>query len=117
MRTAAALLAFIVGALSIVAGAKAMQGWNPGWNVIAWLPVYNFGMGLFTVALPAVLIWKNSPYAMGAAVVTLAIHGIVALLLLTVFRSAVATQSILAMSSRFIAWVAIIALFYFSKKG
>jgi hypothetical protein len=93
-----------------------MQGWNPGWNVVAWLPVYNFVMGIFTVAVPTILIWKNYPYAMSAAIVTLAIHGIVALLLVTVFRSTVATQSMLAMASRFVTWLVIIGLLYFARK-
>jgi hypothetical protein len=112
----AAILSFVIGAMSIAAGGKAIQGWNPGWNVVAWLPVYNFLMGVLTVAVPTVLIWKNHQYAMIASLMTLAIHGIVALLLLTVFRSMVATQSILAMASRFITWLVIIALLYFSKR-
>jgi hypothetical protein len=43
----ASLFAFLVGIMSIVAGGKAMQGWNPGYSVITWLPVYNFVMGFY----------------------------------------------------------------------
>ena len=44
----ASILAFLVGIMSIVAGGKAMQGWNPGYSVLSWLPVYNFMMGIST---------------------------------------------------------------------
>ncbi|MDD2923211.1 MAG: hypothetical protein PHQ36_13075 [Anaerolineales bacterium] len=70
------ILAFIVGALSIIAGGMAMRGWNPGYFVLNWLPVYNFVMGIFTL-LPAALIWKNSRYAMPAAVATFGVHAVV----------------------------------------
>jgi hypothetical protein len=41
----ASVLAFILGGLSIFAGALAMTGWEPGYFVLNWLPVYNFILG------------------------------------------------------------------------
>jgi len=116
MGKAAAILSFIIGAMSIVAGAEVIRGWNPGWSVLNWLPVYNFVMGIFTVIVPTVLIWKNHRQAIAVAIATLSIHAVVTILLLTAFRSAVAPQSILAMTSRFIVWLVILALTYFSVK-
>ena len=52
MNQIASILAFIIGIMSIVAGGKAMRDWDPGYSVIAWLPVYNFGMGILTL-IPA----------------------------------------------------------------
>jgi hypothetical protein len=116
MTKAAAILSFIIGAMSIAAGGKVLQGWQPGWSVLNGLPLYNFAMGIFTVLVPTILIWKNHRYAMFAALVTLSVHALVTLLLLTFFRDAVATQSILAMTSRSAVWIVIIALLYFAKK-
>ena len=66
----ASVLAFLVGGLSIFAGALAMTGWEPGYFVLNWLPIYNFTLGTLTVLIPAILIWKNSKDAMPAAIVT-----------------------------------------------
>lgn len=106
----ASILALLIGSMSIVAGALAMTGWEPGYFVLNWLPVYNFILGTLTVLIPAILIWKNSKHAMPAAIVTFSIHAIVTLLLLTVFRGTVAANSIGAMIFRLVTWLIILAL-------
>jgi hypothetical protein len=111
----ASVLVFIIGAMSIVAGGKAMRGWNPGYSVLAWLPIYNFVMGIVTL-VPAILIWVNSRYAMATSLVAFGIHVLVLLLLLTVFREAVARQSIAAMLFRLVAWLVILALMIFGAR-
>ncbi len=111
----AAGLAFLIGALSIFAGGMAMRGWNPGYNVLTWLPVYNFGMGILTVLLPAILIWKNHPLALLTAIIFFGIHFVVTAVLLLGFREVVATQSLLAMTFRLVVWLIIIALLYFTS--
>jgi hypothetical protein len=113
----ASVLAFIIGGLSIFAGALTMTGWEPGYFVLNWLPVYNFILGLLTVFIPAILIWKNSKYAMPAAIATFSIHGIVTLLLLTVFRGTVAANSIGAMIFRLVTWLIILALMGVQRRG
>ena len=112
----AAGLAFLIGALSIFAGAMAMRGWNPGYRVLGWLPVYNFGMGILTVLIPAILIWKNHPLAFFAAITFFGIHLFATSLLLLKFRDVVATQSLLAMTFRLVVWLIILALMYFVQK-
>ena len=111
----AAGLAFFVGAFSIFAGGMAMRGWNPGWSVLKWLPMYNFGMGILTVLIPAVLIWKNHPLAFFAAIAFFIIHLIATAILLLAFRDVVATQSLLAMTFRLVVWLIILVLMYFTK--
>jgi len=106
----ASVLAFIIGILSIFAGALTMTGWEPGYFVLNWLPVYNFILGTLTVFIPAILIWRNSQYAMPAAIATFSIHAIVTLLLLTVFLGTVAANSIGAMTFRLVTWLIILAL-------
>ncbi len=113
----AAVLAFVVGGFSIAAGAMAMRGWNPGYSVLSWLPVYNFAMGILTILIPAILIWRGSPYAMTSAIVFCVIHASVTALLLLAFRETVATQSLLAMTFRVTVWLAILALLYFHTRG
>ena len=106
----ASVLAFLVGGLSIFAGALAMMGWEPGYFVLNWLPVYNFILGVMTIFIPAIFIWKNSKYAIPTAIATFSIHAIVTLLLLTVFRGTVAANSIGAMIFRLVTWIIILTL-------
>lgn len=112
----AAILAFIIGAMSVIAGAKVLQGWNPGYFVLNWLPVYNFGMGVLTVLIPSILIWRESRLASPTAIGTFGIHAVVLLVLITVFRGTVATESILAMLFRLVTWVVILGLMFFARR-
>ena len=48
--------------MSIVAGGMVMRGWQPGYSILSWLPVYNFTVGLLNF-IPAVLLWINHRYA------------------------------------------------------
>lgn len=107
----ASILAFLVGIMSIVAGGKAMQGWDPGYDVLSWLPIYNFVMGILAL-IPAILLWVNHRYALATSVATLGIHTLVLLLLLSAFRGEVAFQSIAAMIFRLVVWVVILVLLY-----
>ena len=106
----AGVLAFVIGALSIFAGGMAMRGWNPGYSVLGWLPVYNFVMGVLTVFIPAILLWRESRHARASALIFFGVHAVVTVLLLLAFRDVVATQSILAMTSRLAVWLVILAL-------
>jgi len=108
------ILAFLVGAMSIVAGGMVMRGWRPGYSVLSWLPVYNFVMG-FLALIPAVLLWVDNRYALTASIVTFGIHAVVLLLLLTFFRGQVANQSIGAMAFRLAAWIVILTLLWFRR--
>jgi hypothetical protein len=108
------ILAFLVGAMSIVAGGMVMRGWRPGYSILSWLPVYNFVLGLLTL-IPAYLLWMDNRYAFTASIVTFALHAVVLLLLLTFFCGQVATQSIGAMSFRVVVWIIILALLWFRR--
>lgn len=46
LHKAAAILALIIGGMAIFAGGKVLLGNDPGYSVIDWLPIYNFGIGL-----------------------------------------------------------------------
>lgn len=116
MNKIASILAFILGGLSILAGGMAARGWDPGYFVLNWLPVYNFIMGLLTVLIPAILIWRNSRYAMPAAIATFSIHATVTLLLLSAFRGTPAAESILAMTFRLVVWLIILSLIFFQSR-
>jgi hypothetical protein len=112
----AATLALIIGAMAIFAGGRVLLGTDPGYYVIEWLPVYNFSVGVVTVMVTAVLIWKNSRYARPAASATLAAHTLVMLLLLATYGDVVAPDSLVAMTLRIVVWVVILALLFFVAK-
>lgn len=106
------VLAVVIGIMAIFVSTKAMRGWQPGWKVIPWLPVYNFVMGILSL-VPAVLLWINHPYALTTSLITVGIHAIVLLLLLTFFRDRIAAQSARAMGFRVVVWVVILVLLWF----
>ena len=108
------IFAFLVGIMSIFAGGMVLRGWRPGYNVLSWLPVYNFAVGLLTL-IPAYLLWVNSRYSLTASIVIFSIHAIVLVLLFTIFRNTAAFQSIGAMSFRVVVWIAILALLWFRR--
>jgi hypothetical protein len=110
---AAAILAFVIGAMAIFAGGRVLLGQDPGYYVIDWLPVYNFSAGVVTFMLTAVLIWKNSRFALPAAVATFAAHSAVMLILQTAYQDVVAPDSIQAMILRMIVWAVVLALMLF----
>lgn len=113
----ASILAFIIGAMAIFAGGKVLLGIDPGYYVIDWVPVYNFGMGLISVLFTVVLLWKNHRFAFTAAGATFAAHSIVMILLQTVYRSTVAAESIQAMTIRMIVWAVILSLLFIQSRS
>lgn len=106
----AAGLAFLLGAFSIVAGRQAAAGWDPGYAVLDWLPLYNLAAGVWTVLVPAILIWRSSRYAVPVSIATLAMHTAVLVLLLSGAIGVPATQSLLAMTFRIGVWLVVIGL-------
>lgn len=106
----ASILALVIGAMGIYAGGQVLLGSTPGYNVIPWLPVYNFSVGVITFFFITILIWKNNRFAITAAVSTLAVHSIVLVILQTGYSSFVAPDSLRAMIIRIVVWMVILAL-------
>lgn len=77
----AAVLAFIIGAMAVFAGAQVLLGNDPGYYVINWVPVYNYTAGILTVFITAILIWRGSKLAWFAAITTFSLHTLVMILL------------------------------------
>jgi hypothetical protein len=112
----AAILAWIIGVMSVIAGGKVLLGAPPDYYVVDWLPIYNFIVGVVTVLVTAVLIWRNSRYALLAAIVTLAANVLGLLMLLIAFRDVVAQASLAAMTFRIVVWLIILALMVAARK-
>jgi len=113
----ASILAVIIGAMAVFAGGQVLfLGKQMDYYVINWLPYYNFTMGVISVLVTAVLIWKNSRYAMPAAIATFAVHALVMLVLLTAYKGVVAPDSIVAMSVRLVVWAVILILMYLQSR-
>ncbi len=106
----AAILAFIIGAMAVVAGGRVLLGKDPGYYVINWLVLYNYTIGILTVFITAILIWTKHRFALPAAIVTFGIHALVMLIILTVYSGIVATDSIVAMAIRLVVWTIILGL-------
>lgn len=108
----ASILAFTIGGMAIVAGGQVLLGKDPGYYVVNWVPVYNYTVGILTVFVTAILIWTYHRFALPAAIATLGFHGVVMLILQTIYSSVVAPESIRAMTIRLVAWVIILGLLF-----
>ncbi|PKO05737.1 MAG: hypothetical protein CVU41_09935 [Chloroflexi bacterium HGW-Chloroflexi-3] len=106
----AAVLALIIGAMAVFAGAQVLLGNDPGYYVINWVPVYNYTAGILTVFITAILIWRGSKLAWFAAITTFSLHTLVMVILQTAYRDVVAVDSIRAMTIRMIVWAIILVL-------
>lgn len=109
----ASVLAFIIGAMAIFAGAKVLIGIDPGYNVINWLPLYNYTMGILTFFITAALLWANSRLSKPIAIGTFSLHSVVMLILQSAYRDVVASESIQAMTIRMFVWAIILTLMFF----
>jgi hypothetical protein len=108
----AAILAAIIGAMAVFSGGRVLLGNLPDYYLIDWLPVYNFTIGVASLLVTAVLIWKQHRYAWPAAVTTLSLHALVMLILLTAYWNVVAVDSLVAMTVRMVTWIIIMAFLY-----
>lgn len=104
----AAILALIIGAISVFAGSKVLLGIDTkDYTVLNWLVIYNVIFGLISI-IAAYLIWTKHRLAKKAIAFILASH-ILLLLYLNFFNDIVALESINAMTFRIGIW-SIIAL-------
>ncbi len=109
-RKIAAVIAFAIGAMSIVAGSQVMLGKVMDYYVIDWLPIYNLIVGLLSVFITAILIWRGSKFAMPAAIATFVSHSAVMVILQTAYQDVVAPDSIKATTVRMVLWAIILVL-------
>lgn len=112
----AAALAFVIGAMAVFAGGQVLLGKLPDYYVINWLPVYNYTVGILTVFVTVALIWMKHRLALPVAIVTFSVHTLVMLVIQTSYRGVVATDSIMAMTIRLIAWAIILTLMFFQTR-
>lgn len=112
----AAVLAWIIGGMGVLAGGQTLLGRLPGWNVISWLPVYNFVVGVLTVLIVAPLIWRSHRYALPAGLAVFGANLAVVLTLQVAFRDTVARESIGAMLLRLAVWIVIIGILYWQAR-
>lgn len=109
-RKIAAVIAFAIGAMSIFAGSQVVLGKIMDYYVIDWLPIYNLIVGLITVFITAILIWRGSKFAMPAAIATFVSHSAVMLVLQIAYKDVVAPDSIKATTVRIVLWAIILIL-------
>jgi len=112
MNKVAAALAFVIGMMAVVAGGQVLLGKVPDYNVIDWLPLYNYTIGILTVFVTTLLLWTNSKLARPAAIATFFIHAIIMLILQIAYRDVVAIDSVVAMTIRLTTWFIILILMF-----
>ena len=113
----ATILSFIIGALAVFIGIRVVfLGQEMFYYVIDWLPVYNLILGLLTLFITTILIWKNSPIALPASIATLVSHSAVTLFLLIAYKDTVSIFSLVSMLIRLVFWIIILRLLLIQRK-
>ena len=112
----AAGLAFVIGAMAVIAGGQVVLGLLPDYYVIGWLPIYNLTLGLVSALFASVVIWRNSRLALPSALTVLGLHALVMSILLTAYRHVVAVDSLRAMTVRLAVWMIIPILLLVARR-
>ena len=113
----AALLALLIGAMSVFAGSKVLFGIDTKeYTVLNWLVLYNVIFGVISI-IAAYLLWKKSLFSKRIIIFILVAHTSITIYL-NFFNETVAPESIKAMGFRISIWVVIslLTLFTFNLK-
>lgn len=111
MHKIAAIIALLIGIMSVISGSKVLMGIDiKDYTVLNWLVIYNVIFGAISI-VAAFLIWKNNSIAKKMVVFILASHTFIAIYLYF-FSESVASESIKAMSFRISLWILIYLLTY-----
>jgi hypothetical protein len=115
----AAVLALIIGLLSIKEGGSVLLGLSTKtYHVLPWLVTYNVALGFVSVGA-GIGLWTQRGWGSMLAAVILILHGLVflAVFLLFEFGKGAAFQSVMAMLFRTVVWLAIYSLVLKGKEG
>lgn len=113
----AAVLALIIGLLSIKEGGSVLLGLTTKpYHVLPWLVMYNVALGFVSV-VAGIGLWTERGWGSRLAAVILILHGMVFLVVFMMFEfgKAVAFQSVLAMLFRTVVWLAIYSMLLWKK--
>ncbi len=115
----AAILATIIGLLSIKAGMSVLLGIStPTYPVLQWLVVYNVVLG-FVSLIAGIGLWTRQKWGATLAIIIASLHGLVFITLTTMFalERTVAPISLMAMLFRTTIWLVIIAFLAWKNKA
>lgn len=113
-----AIAAVLFGLITIVAGTRVLAGADPGYVVFRPLLIFNVAMGIAYVAA-GVLAWRNVNHGKRAAAAIFILNAIVlgTIWYLYLLGSAIAIESLRAMSLRTVVWLLLfIGLAWLSRK-
>ena len=115
----AAILAIILGLLSIKEGGSVLLGiTTKAYTILPWLVWYNVVLGLASV-ITGTGLWMKRAWGVKFAATIVSLHGLVLMILviLYAFREAVAMFSIMAMIFRTLVWVGLMILVKWRSSG
>jgi uncharacterized membrane protein (DUF2068 family) len=114
----AAVLALIIGLLSIKEGGSVLLGLSTKpYHILTWLVMYNVALGLVSVAA-GIGLWTKRSWGRRLAAIILILHSSVflAVFMMFEFGKEVAFQSVMAMLFRTVVWLAIYSLLLWKKR-
>nr|WP_320013690.1 hypothetical protein [uncultured Desulfobacter sp.] len=113
------LIAILFGALTIIAGFRVLGGSDPGYIVYRPLLIYNALMG-FAYVGTGMIAWRNLVLGKAMAGVIFILNAVVLLAIVYLYKtgSAVAIDSVRAMTLRTLVWLVLFAGFvWLNYKG
>jgi len=112
VKTTLVFVAVLFGAMTLFAGIRVLTGADPGYVVFRPLLLYNTLMGVAYVAAGAIA-WRNPAAGMRVAGIIFALNAAVLLAVVYLYRtgSAVAIDSVQAMTLRSVVWLVLLAGF------
>lgn len=119
IQRALALAAAFFGLVTIIAGARVLTGSDPGYIVFRPLLIYNTVMGIAYVAA-GIIVWRNLDHGKYAAATIFVLNFLVlvAIGFLYTAGSAVAIDSLRAMTFRTVVWfVLFLSLAWMSRRN
>lgn len=100
-----AVFAVIIGLLSVLTGTSVLlKIFDPGYQFFILLIFYNMIMGFVSI-VAGILIWKKNSRSLLVSYVITCFHIIVLLLLITIFKDVISSNSIGAMAFRSVIWI------------
>jgi hypothetical protein len=113
----AAIVCLIGGLMIIVTcGQVVLLGKVPAQNVVEWMPPFQFFIGVLSVFITTILLWKDHLLAIPAVIFSLVLQVLAMATLLTAYGDTVTAKTLNTISVRILITVAVLVLMILHRR-
>jgi hypothetical protein len=113
----AAVVSLIGGLMIIVTcGQVVLLGKVPEQYVVEWMPPFQFFIGVLSVFITTILLWKDHLLAIPAVIFTLVLQGLAMAMLITAYGDSVTAKTLNTVSVRILITVAVLVLMILHRR-